>query len=185
VNPGTPVALAAARHEHQKGLDILVEAFPKVLIEVPEARLLVAGREGSATEALRTKVKLLGLDRSVSFIGARDDIPDLLCATDVFVLPSRWEGFPGVLMEAMALATPIVASDLEGVREVLGPDGIGVRVRPGDTEALAGAIRNSVSNGGPGRPEAAGRKRFLSSFTIEAISDQMGGFYRRVIGKRR
>ncbi len=118
VGDEVPLIVAVARQEHAKGLDVLVEAFGSVRPERPDARLLVAGAVGNATALLRERVSRGDLDGSVVFLGTRDDVPDLLCAADVFVLPSRREGSPGVVLEALALEAPVVASDLPGVREV-------------------------------------------------------------------
>ena len=126
-----PVVLAAARHEYQKGLDVLLDAIASIRRDQPNIVLLLAGRDGNRTAALRYQATRLGLDANVRFLGARDDIPDLMVAADVFVLPSRWEGLPGAVIEAMALETPVVATDLPGVREVLGPELLRRLGRPG------------------------------------------------------
>ncbi|MGH2637072.1 MAG: glycosyltransferase, partial [Actinomycetota bacterium] len=120
VEPATPVVLAAARQEYQKGLDVLLEAFERVVRREPRARLLVAGRDGNQTRELEEIVARFGLDGSVTFLGVRSDIEDLMCAADLFVMPSRWEGLGSVLIEAMGLEVPAVASDLGPVREVVG-----------------------------------------------------------------
>ena len=136
-----PVVLAAARHEYQKGLDVLLDAIASIRRDQPNIVLLLAGRDGNRTAALRYQATRLGLDDNVRFLGARDDIPDLMVAADVFVLPSRWEGLPGAVIEAMALETPVVATDLPGVREVLGPELLRGWVVPvGDASALASRI---------------------------------------------
>jgi glycosyltransferase involved in cell wall biosynthesis len=170
---GEPLVLAAARQEPQKGLDVLVEAAAAL----PGARVVVAGREGTATPSLRAAVG----DR-VRFLGRRDDVADLLAACDVFAFPSRWEGLGSVLVEALALEAPIVASDLAAVREVVGD--CGVFVPPGDAGALAGALAGVLHD--PARAAArakAGRERFLASFTAERVAAGMAAFYRRALGE--
>lgn len=186
VGPETAVVLAAARHEHQKGLDVLLEAFPLVLREVPSARLVVAGREGNQTPLLRTAVERLGLAGAVRFLGVRDDVPDLLCAADVFVLPSRWEGLGSVLLEAMALEAPIVASDVPAVREVVG-DGEEARLVPPERpDALASRIVATLADarGAADRARRA-RARFLQRYTIDRVADQMIAFYDRSVSPHR
>jgi glycosyltransferase involved in cell wall biosynthesis len=183
--PAEPMVLAASRQEPQKGLDVLLEAFPRVLAEVPEARLLVAGREGNATEALRALVDRRGLAPSVRFLGGREDVADLMAACDVFVLPTRWEGLPGVILEAMALEAPIVASDLEAVREAVGDEGRAVLVPVDDPARLADAVVETLRRPAEAAARAgAARARFEDQFTIDRVADRMVGFYDRALGGR-
>src|SRR5262249_10292928 len=146
-----------------------------------DARLAIAGRDGAVSALLHATVDALGLSEAVEFLGTRDDVPDLLCAADVFVFPSRWEGVPGGGIEAMALEVPVVASDIAPVREVLGGADIARLVRPDDPGALAVAI-SSVLDEPQCRPRTkAGRERFLEHFTIERVARQMRDFYGRAL----
>lgn len=173
------VVLALARHEQQKGLDVAVAALAEVRRRHPRARLLVAGREGAASERLRAQIDAAGLDGAVELLGFREDVADLLAAADVFVLPSRREGFPGVVVEAMALEVPIVATDLPGVREALG-EGSGTLVPVDDAGALARAV-SAVLDGGGDRDVAQARERFLRRFTIGSVAAEMAAFYERAV----
>jgi glycosyltransferase involved in cell wall biosynthesis len=181
-----PMVLAAARHERQKGLDILIESFPQVLRHLPDAQLLIAGREGNQTAALHSSVHRLGMDDVVCFMGARSDLPDLLCAADAFVLSSRWEGLGGVLLEAMALEAPIVATNLPAVAEVVA-DGVHARlVPPGSPEALAYSILEVLTDPADAAERARrARSRFIESFTVSKVTDQMVTFYERALGGRK
>jgi glycosyltransferase involved in cell wall biosynthesis len=183
---GTPLVLAAARHEHQKGLDVLLEAVPAVLQRIPAAQVAVAGRTGNQTPLLRSVCSRLGLDRTVRFLGARNDLPELLCAADVFVLPSRWEGLGSVLLEAMALEAPIVASDLPAVREVMG-DGTTARLAPPcDPSALADAILATLADGVDTASRArSARDRFLANYTVDRIAERMVAFYDHALSAAR
>jgi glycosyltransferase involved in cell wall biosynthesis len=145
--------------------------------------LLLAGRDGNRTSALRYQATRLGLDANVRFLGARDDIPDLMVAADVFALPSRWEGLPGAVIEAMALETPVVATDLPGVREVLGPELLRGWVVPiGDASALASRIMATTADpAGTASWTAAARSRFLRRFTTRRIASEMVDFYARAL----
>jgi glycosyltransferase involved in cell wall biosynthesis len=177
--------LAVARQEHQKGLDVLLRALPLVRRGAPTARLLVAGREGSQTPRLREIVRDLSLNDAVTFLGAREDVPDLLCAADAFVLPSRREGLPGSVIEAMALEVPIVASDLPQVRELVN-EASALLVPPGSPESLAIQLERLL--GDPDEP--AGRVQraaavFRDRFTVERVVDQMRAFYVRALGNSR
>jgi glycosyltransferase involved in cell wall biosynthesis len=187
VGDGTPVLLAVARHEHQKGVDLLLEALPRVLVDGhPDARLVVAGRDGGQTPLLRATVGRLGLERAVDFIGAREDVPELLCAADVVVIPSRWEGLSNVLIEAMALEAPVVASDLPTLRDAVADGDTATMVPVGSPEQLAGAITATL--GDPAAAEARARRayrRFRERFTIGRVVDQMQTFYERALADAR
>ncbi len=115
---GTPLVLGAGRLERRKGFDVLVEAFARV---VPDARLAVAGT-GPEEPALRRRVRELGIQDRVHWLGFRDDLPEVLMDGDVFALPSRTEGMANVMLEAMAADLLVVATDISGVREALGPE---------------------------------------------------------------
>lgn len=130
-----PVALCAARMEPQKRHDVLLSAW--ALLD--GAVLLLAG-DGSRRVALAERCAELGVTERVRFLGTRDDVPDLLAAADLSVLTSDWEGMPIVVLESMAAGRPVVASDVDGVREALAGGG-GLLVPPGDAVATAEALR--------------------------------------------
>ena len=181
VDEGTPLVLALARQEHQKGLDVLLDAVPALLAVRPGAVVMIGGRPGNQTRLLEGKVAELGLEASVRFLGARRDVGDLLAAADVFVVPSRWEGLGSVLLEAMALEAPIVASDLPPVREVLA--GHARLVPPARPDVLAAAVVEVLADGASAAVRAAAaRRRFLEHFTTARVAQQMAAFYRRALG---
>jgi glycosyltransferase involved in cell wall biosynthesis len=175
-----PLLVAAGRQEYQKGFDVLLTAFPEIARQLPGATLFVAGRPGRATPALERQRAALG--EGVRFLGHRPDLPDLLAAADVFVLPSRWEGAAGVVLEAMALEAPIVATDLVGVREVVGSTA--ALVPPEDPPALAAAVASAVLDGTAQERAVAARERFLDRFTVERSASGMAAFYRRALADR-
>jgi glycosyltransferase involved in cell wall biosynthesis len=176
------LVLGVARHEHKKGLDVLVRAMPAVVGRTPTTRLVIAGREGTTTAPLRRLVRALGIEAKVMFLGHRADVPDLLCAADVFVLPSRSEGSPGALLEAMALGVPIVATDIPPVWELVGRNRLARLLEPGDHEGLAEAIIGVLADPtGSRKMGETGRARFLEHFTIDRVAKQMIEFYERAI----
>ncbi len=187
IDASTPVVLCAARHESLKGLDTAIEVVSRLLVDRPKLRLLIAGREGNQTQSLRRLISSAGAGDTVELLGHRDDVADLLAASDAFLLPSRREGLPGVLIEAMALEVPIVATDLPGVREVLGI-GPGLLARPDDADRLGALLRKALggedaSRSGQWDPAGATtdlRQRFEQHHTIEAVTSQMTDLYRRV-----
>lgn len=125
---------ALAVLSRRKGIQTLIEALPAVLRAHPQTRLVVAG-DGPQLPELRDTAKHLGVSGAVSFLGAADDPIAVLRGLDVFVLPSWAESFPYVVLEAMAVGLPIVASDVGGVGEAIGDSG--TLVRPRDATALA------------------------------------------------
>jgi glycosyltransferase involved in cell wall biosynthesis len=141
------------------------------------------GRDGGMTPELHAIVDRLGLGEPVMFLGLRDDVPELLCAADVFVFPSRWEGLGSVLLEAMALEAPIVATDIPPIREAVAGDGAVASLVPVEDEAaLAGAVVETLGDrAGSAERAAAGRRRFLERFTISPVADGMVAFYRRAL----
>jgi glycosyltransferase involved in cell wall biosynthesis len=127
------------RLELEKGHPTLLEAWPLVLAEIPCAYLIIVG-EGSRLDALREIARGLGVERHVIFTGRRDDIPAITAALDVAVLPSYREAQGLTILEAMALARPVVASNVGGIPEMIEDGRNGLLVPPHDPAALAGAI---------------------------------------------
>lgn len=179
VAPAVPLVLAAGRHYHMKGLDVVVSAWPEVVTAFPEAKLLIAGREGPATMELRRLVEEAGVEQSVTLLGYRSDLPDLMAAADVFVLPSRAEGSPGVLIEAMALELPAVASEIPSVRELAGPgDRVMELVPVGSPDHLAKGIVCLLRDRDLAcRLAAAARERFERNYTMDAVADATVALY--------
>jgi glycosyltransferase involved in cell wall biosynthesis len=168
IGEGVPVLVTVGRQEFQKGHRYLIEALPRLLERHPETRVLIVGRQGSATADLERLVAKLGLDDSVHFLGHRPDVTDVMAAADVFVFPSLFEGLGGALIEAMALGLPIVASDIPPVREVVGDERVADLVPPRDSAALAAALLAILED--PERQRTysrAGRERFRRLFRAE------------------
>ena len=181
VSPQERVILVVARQEFPKGIDLMLAALPLVLQTEPDARLVIAGREGAATPEITRVAHDLEVANRVSLLGQREDVADLMCGADVLALPSRREGFPGVLVEAMALGLPIVASDLPQVREVVG-GAYATISSPDDAERWSRSIVETLRD----RPAAAhraqnARARFEAAFTLDKVADAMLAFHRRCV----
>jgi len=183
ISPDTFVVLNAARQEYQKGQRFLLQAFPRLLEARPDSVLLVAGRSGNASADLKPLAQRLG--ERVRFLGHRDDLPDMMAAADAFALPSLWEGLGGVLLEALALELPIVASDLEPVREIV-EDRLTARlVPPQQVVPLAEALLEVASDDDTtGRMAQAGRLLFERSFTLDKSAERMLGLFQKVRSER-
>jgi glycosyltransferase involved in cell wall biosynthesis len=141
--PGNrPVVLAVGRLAAQKGFGVLLEAAAAWRDLDPVPLVVIAG-DGPLAGALRARAAELGLD--VLFPGHRDDVPALLAAAAVFVLPSRWEGQPLVLQQALRAGAPVVATRVGGVPVLAGQDAA-LLVPPGDVRALAAAVRSVLTD---------------------------------------
>ncbi|GIW20581.1 MAG: hypothetical protein KatS3mg065_0877 [Chloroflexota bacterium] len=137
--PDAQLVGVVARLEPEKGHPTLLAAWPEVVRRCPQAYLLVVG-EGSQRDALEALAAELGIADHVVFTGRRDDVPAVTAALDVAVLPSYREAQGLVILEAMALGRPVVASNVGGIPEVIDDGVSGLLVPPGDPVALAGAI---------------------------------------------
>jgi len=138
------IFIHVGRFSYQKNHELLVNAFANLLphADVPVELWLVG--DGELRETVQAQVKSLGIQERVRFLGVRSDIPDLLRAADVFVFPSRWEGNPLSVMEAMAAGLPVVATAVGGVPELV-EDGVsGILVPNEDHNALVGALQQLV-----------------------------------------
>ena len=139
MEPGAVIVGVVARLEPEKGHPTLLEAWPLVLREVPNAYLLIVG-EGGQREALERQARDLRVAHRVVFTGRRDDVPAVTAALDCAVLPSYREAQGLTILEAMALARPVVASNVGGIPEMIDDGVSGLLVPPHDAPALAAAI---------------------------------------------
>ncbi len=129
------VLIFVGRLDPQKGLIYLLRALPDVMANNDDLHLLLVG-DGPQREPLQTLATDLGIDQQVHFAGWRADVPALLKACDALVLPSLWEGLPNVVLEAMAAGIPVIASEVDGVGELIRSGETGFLVSPGSTESL-------------------------------------------------
>lgn len=174
------VVLGVARQEHQKGLDVLVEAAALLLRSRPDVYLLLAGREGNATPAVRAALAGYPRPDHVRLLGIRTDVPDLMAAADVLAVPSRWEGLGSTALEGMGIGVPVVASDVPALRETLGSADCGWLVPPDDPHRLCAALEEAL---GPTAVQRCGRAqaRFADRYTLSRIVQEMAGFYARAL----
>jgi glycosyltransferase involved in cell wall biosynthesis len=137
--------VCVARLEKQKNHALLLNAFAHSFQPSGPGHLVLAG-DGTCRQELELQVRELRLEHKIHFLGRRSDIPELLGASDVFVLPSQNEGNPLSLMEAMAAGLPVVATAVGGVPELLEDHKSGFLVAPGDWEAMGGAMLRLLEN---------------------------------------
>lgn len=145
------IVLAVGRLHRQKGFDLLISAFEHIAQVSPDAHLVIVG-EGAERPRLEEQIQSSGLQHKVHLIGFRSDLPHLLAEADLFVLSSRWEGMPNVVLQAMAAKLPVIATNVEGISEILVNGQSGVVVNPGSINDLRQAIEDLLNH-----PEKASR----------------------------
>jgi len=137
----TSIVLTVARLDAQKGIAHLLDAA----VAVPRASFAIAG-EGPDRAALEQRAATLGVSDRVRFLGHRHDVPALLAAADLFVLPSLYEGLPLAVLEAMAAGVPVIATSVGGTAEVVRDGETGTLVPPADADTLSSAIARTLAD---------------------------------------
>jgi len=173
---------AVGRLSPEKGLDFLLEAASKIYSKYTEAKLVIIG-DGPCRNMLEQQTIDLGISEKVIFTGFRDDVPELLSAMDIFVSSSLFEAFPMVILEAMSMSKPVVATNVGGIPEMIIPGVTGFIVPPGDSEALYTAIIQLLDD--PDRRITFGqngRQRIEEFFTTQVIVNKLVELYDELVG---
>jgi glycosyltransferase involved in cell wall biosynthesis len=181
VPPDRPLIGTVGRLEGRKGTATLIEAAARLAdYGAADVGVVVAG-DGPLRGELRGLVERLGLAACVTLLGQRSDVREVLAALDVFVLPSRTEGMSNALLEAMAMACPVVATAVGGTPEVVVPGETGVLVPPAEPAAMAAAVARLLA-----APElaarlgAAARRRIENRYGSRAMVRRLEGLYAAV-----
>ncbi len=174
-----PLVVCAARLQPEKDVATLVAAMAAVRADVPGAACVVAG-EGPLQADLTAQIDRLGLAGVVRLAGFRADVLSLVAAADVFALPSPVEPFGLVLLEAMALSRPVVATAAGGPLEIVADGHTGLLVPPGDPAALADAVARLLSDAAlRSRMGDGGLDRYRQAFTADRMAPATADVYRR------
>lgn len=176
-----PLALSVGRFHEQKDQTTLLRAWSELVHEVPDVVLALVG-SGQLESELRTLADALSLGTSVRFVAPRPDLAPAYDDADVFVLSSRWEGLPYVVLEAMAAGLPVASTDVDGIPEAVVSGTTGILVPPGDAGSLAEALRALLAD--PDlrtRMGEAGRARVAERFSLDAMVDGVTSVYESVI----
>jgi glycosyltransferase involved in cell wall biosynthesis len=174
------VVLTPARFHEQKGHAYLLEAAA----QVPDVTFVLAG-DGELRPAMEQRARELGIIDRCVFLGHRSDVPDLLAAADIFVLPSLFEGLPLSVLEAMAAPRPVIATAIGGTDEAIVDGETGLLVPPRDAAALAAAIRRLRAEPALARQLAErARARVEAQFSSEAMAHGVMQVYESVVGPR-
>jgi glycosyltransferase involved in cell wall biosynthesis len=171
-----PLVGTAAVLRPEKAIEVMLEAHALLLERVPDAHLAIAG-DGARRGALERRKGELGLDGHVHFLGSRDDVDAILQAVDVAALSSDSEGMPLFALECMANHTPLVATAVGGVPELVRDGTTGLLVPPRDPAALADALAALLLD--PARRErlATAAAERMAEFTIEAVTTRFAQLY--------
>jgi L-malate glycosyltransferase len=172
-----PVIGCVARFHEQKGHLYLVTAAANLVRRHPRLRFVLVG-DGVTRRSVEARVRTLNLAPYFHFLGQRDDVPALLAAIDILALPSRYEGLPLSVLEAMSSAKPVVATAVDGTPEAIADRHTGLLVPPDDGAALTQALEFLIN-----RPDvrtsmgAAGRRRVLERFAADPLVRQTEAIY--------
>ena len=181
LDDGGLLVLSVGRLVEQKGHIYLLEAIPAIVEQFPKTVFAIAGDGGQRAE-LEIRCEQLGISPSVRFLGTRSDVPELLQVADIFVLPSLWEGFPIALLEAMEAGLPVIATQVEGVEEIVIDGANGLLLPPGDPEALQNALQRMLA-----QPDlrvnlgAAGRSLVQGTFRLEQMCRRYESLFVRLL----
>lgn len=172
--------VCVCRLAYPKGVDVLLQAWCLVRQRVPDAQLVLVG-SGPLREQLEHLAAALDVGGSVEFTGASDDVATQLNRGAIAVLPSRWEGMPNALLEAMACGRACVATRVSGSEDLINSGIHGVLVDPGDYRALADAIVSLLRDPDQrARMGAAARQRTVDCFNAERVAAEYVALYERM-----
>jgi glycosyltransferase involved in cell wall biosynthesis len=180
LDPSSKLLITIARLSPMKGLEYLIEAAASIRITHPDIKFVIVGDVAFANEKpykdqLLMKIESLKLEDTVFMIGLRRDVPELMEQSDILVLPSVYDIFPTVILEAMSSGLPVIATDVGGVPEMVRPD-TGIIVPPQNAEALKNAILNLYDLDYKAMGQQ-GKKLFYEEFTQEQYVNQTVAVY--------
>jgi glycosyltransferase involved in cell wall biosynthesis len=178
--PEAPRVMIVGRLEPQKGHHHFLAAAAELLRRFPQAEIRIVGA-GPLLRELRALADKLGIAHAAQFLGQRSDVPDLLLEADLLVSASLWEGFPTVILEAMAAGTPVVATDVSGSRELV-RDGQTGRLAPvGQPAAMAQAMIWMLERPDQARCMADLAQRQVRRYTLEYTAAGYDRLYRQIL----
>ena len=169
IDPTAPLIGAIGRMVWQKGFEFLIRAMPNVISASPETMLLLVG-DGPLRKGLETLAKKLNVFDKIIFTGFRSDVSQILSTIDVLAVPSVLEGFPMITLEGMAMAKPIVATQIQGITEQLDQGKQAILVPPKNSDALAGVLLKLIQDTEfASRLGRAARMKVEANFSVERM----------------
>ena len=171
------------RLDEQKRPDLLLKAYAKIRKRIPGSKVIVVGDRPSK-EPVVNLARTLGIEAGVAFPGWREDALDFIIASDVFVLPSMWEGMSNVTMQALAVGTPVITTRVEGMNELLCGGRCGVMVERDSFDELAAAMVDLYENPEKRRTlAAAGREHIEKNYRIADVIRKYEDKYVEILGQ--
>jgi glycosyltransferase involved in cell wall biosynthesis len=184
LSPHRPLIGAVGRLSPEKGFDLLIKALAELNRGGLDADLVILG-DGGQRAALQALANQLGLQDRVHLVGWQANLIGWYEAMEVFTLSSLREGLPNVLLEALALEVPVVATRVAGVPRVVADGENGLLVEPGSVAALTGALARLMRDPHlQGRFRAAGRRAVEACYSFAARIDRLRSSYNRLLGRR-
>jgi glycosyltransferase involved in cell wall biosynthesis len=184
-NPKGKTVLYVGRLASNKGLEVLVRAGPAVLKEYPDTTFMLVGEDEGMKDTLTKQAEKAGILKNIIFTGHIKDYDEFLgaySACDIFVLPSEYEAFGIVLLEAQACKKPVIGTRVGGVPEAIGDEGAGIVVEYDDHKMLANSILKLLADEELCKNMGEiGRKRVKQSFTWEKVVTQIEAVYHELI----
>lgn len=177
--PSEKIVCCVGSLKEKKGHAVLLRAWPDVISRRSDARLVLVG-DGPLRDELHEAANHSGVRETIRFLGNRADVPAILRASNVFVLPSLWEGFGIAVVEAMAAGVPVVASRVDGVCEIIRDGQDGVLVTPYDSEKLAQAIVELLNDGERAKNLVASAGKRAEEFSINTTVQRLQALYESV-----
>ena len=176
---------AVGRLHHQKGLFFLLDALLKIKNSIEQVELLFIG-EGDLKNDLEAHAESIGVSGLTKFTGPRTDIPEILRAFDIFVLPSLWEGLPLALLEAMASGLPVIATDVGGIPEVVIDRETGLLIQPSNSQAIADAVLLLYNDRNLRiRLANAGSAFVYAQFSAQTLVKEMETVYKHLLAQKK
>ena len=179
------VIVNIARFEPQKGHPFLLQTLKHLLPQIDRKIVVLLVGIGIDQEKIEAEVKNLDLQETVHFTGYRQDVPDILSASDVSVMASHYEGIPRALMESMALGKPVVATDVPGTRTLIQSGQTGILVEYGDVSGMSSALAKVICDASlAGRLGGKGRHLVRTKFNEYIVADRVEEVYKHVLNKK-
>jgi glycosyltransferase involved in cell wall biosynthesis len=185
ISEDTSVIVNVARFEPQKGHFFLLQSLKQLLSQLDRKIAVLLVGIGIDQEKIQAEVKRLGLQTVIHFAGFRQDVPDILAASDVSIMTSHYEGIPRALMESMALKIPVVATDVPGTRTLIRSGQTGLLVKYGDVPGMSDALCKVLTD-----PILAaqfgerGRQLVQTKFNEYTVADRVEEVYSHILKDR-
>lgn len=181
-----PIVGIVAILRHWKGHRFLLEAVSRVVSVFPDAKFLIIGN-GPQWNNLHQKIQDMGTEKHVIMTGFRDDIPEIMAALDIFILPSvASEATSQVIPQALAMGKPVIATNTGGLPEIIEDGVTGLLISPKNHDAIADAIVRMAEHKEEAEKMAArGRDKILKNYTFQRMIERTAEVYRHLLGERK